>query len=85
MSLLVISEIFGLFLHTLTSNEKYYLPDTESLPQPIQTQLSKKEKLFSKFLLDFKNLHQVLNIAKKKMTLIAYVFPKFETEKDVVS
>ena len=31
------------------------------------------------------NLHQILNILKKKMNLISDVFPKLETSKDVVS
>ena len=32
----------------------------------------------------FQNLHHIFNILNKKMTLIAYVFPKLQTAKDVV-
>ena len=42
MSLLVLSEIFRLFIHTFKANDKYSLPNGENLPQPIQMQLSKK-------------------------------------------
>ena len=41
-------------------------------------QLSMRRKLLLGFA-----LHQILNILKKKMILIAYVFPKLETETDV--
>ena len=44
----------------------------------------KKEKLFHNFFLHFRNLHEILNIFKKKMTFIADLFPKLRTPKDVV-
>ena len=47
-------------------------------------QLSKKQKLFSNFLLHFPNLDSILNFFKKKTTLIADVFFKLRTPKDVV-
>ena len=40
---------------------------------------------FSSFLLHFSNLRQNLIILQKNMALIAYVFPKLETKKQVVS
>ena len=42
MSLLVIYEILGLFVNTLTVDEKYPLYNTENSPQPNQMQLTKK-------------------------------------------
>ena len=42
MSVLLISEISGLFVDTLTANNKYPLRNKNNLPQPIQMQLSKK-------------------------------------------
>ena len=64
MPLLVICEILGHFVNTLTPDDKYSLRNSEPLLQPIQTQLSKKQKkkkdssqLFAAFLnltLDFK-------------------------------
>ena len=46
--------------------------------------LSKKQQTFLTFKLNFQKLHQILNISKQKMTLIAYVFPKLLTVKNMV-
>ena len=53
MSLLVTSEIWGLFVNRLTANDTYFLRNRETLPQAIQMQLSKKEKSFSEFFASF--------------------------------
>ena len=45
----------------------------------------KNEKLFLHFLFHFRNLPQILNILKKKMMLIANVFPNFQTVKNLVT
>ena len=42
MSLLVISEILGLFVNTLTADAKHSLHNRENSMQPIQMQSSKK-------------------------------------------
>ena len=42
------------------------------------------KKLFLKFLLVWWNLDQSLTVFKKKMTLIAYGFPKLQTAKNLV-
>ena len=47
-------------------------------------QLCQKRRIFSKFFLHFVNLDSILNIFKKKMTLIADVFLNLGTPKDVV-
>ena len=47
MSLLVIYEILGLSVNMVTANHKYFLCNRENLPQSLQTQLSKKQKIFS--------------------------------------
>ena len=49
MSLLVTCEILGLFFNTLTVNDRYSFRNSRNLPQPIQIQLSKKQKVFSQF------------------------------------
>ena len=41
------------------------------------------EKLFLNFLFHFWNLHQILNILKKEMIVIANVFPKLQTVKNL--
>ena len=64
-----------LFVNTLTVDEKHFLLYTDNLTQPIQIQLSQKQKAFSEYFLAF--LKSILNFKHlpKKMTLIAYVFP----------
>ena len=47
-------------------------------------QLSQKRKILSNFFLHFLNYHSILNIFKKKMTLIADVFLNLQTPKNVV-
>ena len=48
-TLLVISKILRLFITTLTADEKYFLLNRDSTTQPIQMQLSQKQKEFSGF------------------------------------
>ena len=45
----------------------------------------KNEKLFFNFLFHFWNLHQILNILKKKMMVLANVFLKLQTVKNFVA
>ena len=45
MSLLAISGILGLFFNTLTADDKYSCCNSKNLRQPIEMQLSKKEKI----------------------------------------
>ena len=47
MSLLVIFELLGVFVNTLTADDKYYLRNSENLLLPIQMQLTKKWKKIS--------------------------------------
>ena len=65
-SLLVICKISRLFLNTLTGDGKYSLFKRDNLTQPIQMQLSRKEKIFLNFFLHFWYLIEILNISKKK-------------------
>ena len=44
-------------------------------------QLSQTQKPFPQFFLHFSNLDQILNIFKKKLTLIDMVLPKLRTPK----
>ena len=44
----------------------------------------KNEKLFLSFLLNWWNLHQISNNFGKKKIVIAHVFPKIDTVKDLV-
>ena len=44
----------------------------------------KNEKLFLNFFLNFRNLHEILNIINKKMSFIADLFAILRTPKNVV-
>ena len=58
-SLLVIHKILRLFVNTLTVDDKHYLLNRDNLTQPIQMQLSKKQKTFSE--ISFAFLNSLLN------------------------
>ena len=53
MSLLVRSEILGLFVNILTADYKYSRYYSENFTQPIQMQLFKKPKAFSQMFIAF--------------------------------
>ena len=73
-----------MFVNTLTADDQYSLLNRHNLTQQIRTQLSQKQKAFSQFFLHFRNVHEILNICKKKMTFIADLFAKLRTPKNVV-
>ena len=58
-SLLVIDKTLRLFVNTLTVDEKHYLLNRDNLTQPIQIQVSQKQKRFSQFFFAF--LKAILN------------------------
>ena len=83
-SLLETWKFFIPFLNTLTADDKYSLIIKDKWMQTIQMNLSQKRKIFSElfgaffeYALNFEHFHI-------KMTLIAYVFPKLTTTKDVL-
>ena len=83
-SLLVIHKILRPFVHTLAANDKQYLLNRDNLAQPIQLELSQKQKTFSEFVFSF--LKTILNYKhfSKKMTLRAEIFPELPTPKNMV-
>ena len=66
MSALVTSEIFRLFVNTVTPDDKYFRRNKQIFWQQLQTSLSEKGKTIFYFLLHFWNLHETQNILKKK-------------------
>ena len=52
--------------------------------QPIRTPLSQNDKAFSQFFLPFSKCTLHFEHFQKKMTLVAYLFPKLRTPKNVV-
>ena len=55
----MIQKILRLFVNTLTVDDKDYLLNRDNLTEPIQMQLSKKQKTFSK--ISFAFLNSLLN------------------------
>ena len=50
---LVINKVLRLFVNTLTVEDKHYLLNRDNLRQPIQMQVSKKEKTSAEFFFAF--------------------------------
>ena len=83
-SLLYKWKFFRPFLNTFTANDKYSLNSKDKLMKTIQMLWSQKQNIFSEFSSAF--FKSALNFEhfQKKTTLIAYVFPKLPTTKDVL-
>ena len=67
-----------IYVNTFSAYDKYFLRNSQNLPQQIQMQISKKQKTHSEFTFNFKFFE------KKKKIIIVYVFPKLQTAKSVV-
>ena len=82
------AKILGLFVNTLTADDKFSLLNRGRLLQHVQMQLSQNLKTFTEFFFffffHFPNLYSILNILKKKMTLIADVFLNLRALNNVV-
>ena len=83
-SLLVICKISRLFINTVRADGKCSLFNRDNLTQPIQMKVSRKHKTFSQFVSAVmkRNLN-FEHFQKKKMSLIADVFPKLPTPKNL--
>ena len=83
-SLLETWKFFSCFFNTLTADDKYSLISRDNWMQNIQKHLSQKQKVFSIFLAVFFEFALNFEHFQKKMTLLAYVFSKLPTTKDVL-
>ena len=87
MNPLVLVEILLVFVNTYTVDNKYRVHVCENLPLPIQMQLLEKPKtffFFFFFFFHFTNLHQILNIFKKRMIVILMYFWNYRLWKKLV-
>ena len=74
-----------MFVNTLTADDQYSLLNRHNLTQPIRTQLYQKQKAFSQFFLAFSKCElNFEHLQKKDALLIADLFPKLRTPKNVV-
>ena len=83
-SLLATWKFFRPFLNTLTADDKYSLISKEKWMQTIQMHFSQKPNIFSEFFAAVFESALNFQYFPKKMTLIAYVFPKLPTKKHVL-
>ena len=62
----MIHKILGVFVNTLTVNDKHYMLNRDNLTEPIQIQLSQKQKTFSQLFFAFsKSIVNFKNFQKK--------------------
>ena len=71
MSALVRSEIFRLFVNTLTPDDKYSRRYMTIFWQQLQRPLSRKGMAFFRFFIAFWNVHEIKNILKKTKSIPA--------------
>ena len=83
-SLLETWKFFSRFLNTLTADDKYSVIRRDNWMQTIQMHLSQKQNVFSEFFSAFLESELNLEPFQKKITLIADVFPKLPTTKNVL-
>ena len=83
--MLVLCKILGLFVNTLSEDDKYCLLYNDNLLQPIQILLSQKQKTFSEFFSAFLKFTLNCEHFEKKINLIADIFPKLPSTKIVIS
>ena len=68
----------------MTADDKYSPLSKDDAMQTIQMHLSKKQKIFSDFFSAFSKSALNFEHFQKTMPLIAYVFPKLPTPKDLL-
>ena len=83
-SLLDTWKFFTPFLNTVTACDKFSLISRDKWMQIIQMHLSQKQNIFSEFFSAFFESALDFEHFQRKMTLIAYLFPKLPTRKDVL-
>ena len=74
MSALVISEIFSLFIKTLTPDDKYFRRYMQIFWQQLQTPLSQKGKTLCRFCIAFLKCTWNLEHSEKKKEYISLFF-----------
>ena len=80
MSLLVTCKLLRLFVNTFTPDDV----SRDNLMEPFQMHLSQKQKKNSQLLCAFFKCTLNFEHFQRKATLIAYVFPKLKSRKDVL-
>ena len=71
MSALVTSEIFRLFVNTMSSDDKYSLRNMQIFWKQLQTLLSQERQAFHQFLIAFLKYARNLEHSKKKKSILS--------------
>ena len=77
-------KILQTFLNTLTANDTYSINSKDKWMQKIKMHLSQEQIIFSEFFSAVFESTLNLEFFQKEMTLIAYVYPKLPTKKEVL-
>ena len=83
MSALVTSEIFRLFVNTLTPDDKYSRRNMQTFWQQVQTLLSHKGETFKRFFIEFLKCAWNLEHSEEKNSILAWLLPKLLHPKDM--
>ena len=83
-SLLDTWKFFRPFLNTLTANDTYSFNSKDKWMQTIQMHLLQKQNIFSQLFSGVLEFALNFQYFQKKMTLIAYLFPKLPTTKHLL-
>ena len=62
----MIFKVLGLFVNTVTADDKYFLLTRNNLLEDLQMHISRKKNLFLNFFLRFQNLDPTFTISEKK-------------------
>ena len=71
MSAFVTSEIFRLFVNTMSPDDKYSIRNMQIFWKQLQTLLSQKRQAFHQFLIAFLKYARHLEHSKKKKSILA--------------
>ena len=83
MSLLITSEIFRLFLNTLTPDDRYSRRYMQIFWQQVQTALSQKRKTFGQFFIAFLKCAWNLEHSERKEEYPSVLLPKLLHPKEM--
>ena len=83
-SLWAICKVWGHFVNPLTADDKYSLLNRNNLEMIFRCIYLRYKKYFVNFFLHFLNLKWILNIFKKKNTVVADIFLSLRTQKNVI-
>ena len=81
MLLVATCKVLRLFVNTVTADDKYSLLSRDNSMQRVEMHFWQKQKSFSNFFCTFFQSTSNFEHFEWKMTLIAYVFPKFRARR----